>query len=211
MFPIMGLGEVTVKKKFRLQQSEEERIEATTRRRRRRIRENNDEVSRFVAFQKAKKRTEKLLKQRAGASLASALKQYREGRNYTRTELAEMLGITRRALFNYETGARPVPGDILETLVKKGDSELHQFFAVPYEPAPEERRVRDAQLAIDLFVACQKAFPEADLPDLRLVAAEGTSTWPSNLKLTDKNINSVARRLIERVKDDYASQDLEWL
>lgn len=200
-----------VKKKFRLQQSEEERIEATTRRRRRRIREDNDEVSRSLALQRAKKRREMLLKQRAGASLANALKQYREDKNYTRTELAEMLGITRRALFNYETGARPVPGGILETLVKKGDAELHQLFAVPYETAPEVRRVRDAELAIDLFAECQKAFPEADLQVLRRVAAEGASTWPPNLKLTEKNINSVARRLIERVKDDYASQDLEWL
>ncbi len=208
MFPSGSLGEVAVKKNFRFQQSEEERIEVTTRRRRRRIREDNNEVSRLIALQKAKKRKEMLLKQRSEASLANALKQYREDRNYTRTELAEMLGVTRRALFNYETGARPVPGEILETLVKKGDAELHQLFAIPYEPAPEERRVRDAQLAIDLFVECQKAFPEADVPDLRWVAAEGASTWPQNLKPTEKNINAVAGRLIEKVRDYY---DLEWL
>lgn len=209
MFPNKGLGVAVVKKKFRLQHSKEERIEATTRRKRRRIREDNDQVSKFFALRRANKRAKMLAEQRSEASLANALKHYREHRNYTRTELADMLGITRRALFNYETGARAVPGEVLETLVKRGDAELHQLFAVPYEPAPEEQRVRDAQLAIDLFAECRNVLPEADVSDLRRVAAEAAATWQTNLKPTRKNVRSVAIRLTDTIKDLYAQEWLE--
>jgi|GEM_PF-4224609 len=195
---------MTQKATFRLQQTDEERRSNTTRSRKARIRKENEEISEWLTRRQRWQRTQKLRDQRAGASFAKALKNYRTSGNLTRTALAELLGITRRALFNYETGARSVPGEVLEAIVKRGDAELHQVFAVPYERPPQHQRRTDAKLAIDLFVACKGIFPEADDRDLIEAAADGAASWQPNVKPTPQNLKNVAEREIDKVKDRYA-------
>ncbi|MDO6757617.1 helix-turn-helix domain-containing protein [Phaeobacter inhibens] len=196
---------------FRLHQTEEERRSNTTRGKKTRIRKANEEMSEWLDRRRRWQRAQKLMEQRSGASFAEALKSYRTNRKLTRTALADLLGVTRRALFNYETGARSVPGEIMEAIAKRGDAELHQLFAVPYEQPSEEQRRTDAKLAIDLFVACKEIFPEADEKDLIEAATDGAASWQPNVKPTPKNLEKVAKREIDKIKDFYALKGLEEL
>lgn len=196
---------------FRLQQTEAERKRNTTRGRKTRIRKANEEMSEWIDQRESWQRAQKLMKLRSEASFAEALKHYRKDRGFTRTALAELLGITRRALFNYETGSRSVPGEIIEAIVKRGDAELHQLFAVPYEQPPEKVRRTDAKLAIHLFVACKKLFPEADEIDLIESASDGAASWQPKVKPTPKNLEKVAEREVDKLKDIYALRGLKQL
>ncbi len=159
-------------------------------------------------------RKRKLHASRKNLSFAQGLKTCRKLRDMTRSEFADAIGVTRRALYNYETGQRSVPGDLIEKIAKEGDLDLHEVFGTTFERAPVERRRSDAALAIRLYVSLKQHFSTADDSvvshimaedaDIQREAAEAAAKWPANIKITEKSISNVTRRLAEQLADDYA-------
>ncbi len=136
----------------------------------------------------------------------------------TRDEFAEAIGITRRALYNYETGQRSVPGDLIEKIARKGDLELHEIFGSSFENAPIEQRKSDAALAIQLYKSLKDRFSEAgdtvhshieaDDTDIQRAAAAAAASWPVNVKITKKSVANVTKRVAEELVDYYVLADL---
>jgi transcriptional regulator with XRE-family HTH domain len=159
-------------------------------------------------------RKRRLQASRRNLSFAQGLKTCRELRDMTRSEFADAMGITRRALYNYETGQRSVPGDLIEKIAKEGDLDLHEVFGTTFERAPVERRKSDAVLAIQIYVSLKQQFSTADDSvvshitaedaDIQRKAGEAAATWPTNIKITEKSISNVTKRLAEQLADDYA-------
>ncbi len=196
------------KKPFAFLISDNERKDASTRRKRSNARKDAAATAKLANWRRHQCRLKQLKNSRTRASLAQGLIKYREKRGLSKSQLAQLLGVTRRALFNYESGKRSVPGDVLERLFKEGDAELNEYFAVPPEQPPTEKRRDAALLAIDLLRYCHSIFPEADAIDLREVAAEGAAKWQTNVKTTDKNLKKMAAELVDGLKDRYGEQ---WL
>lgn len=147
-------------------------------------------------------RTSLLAAQRVKPSLASGLKHYRLSLGMSRIEFAEVFGISRRALYNYESGRRAVGGDLLEKIVKRGDVELTELFGLPSEPAQLDAQLSQARLSIDLFRACLAAYERADIQDVRAFVAIEVAKWPQSVPKTELNI----RRVAERVMNELAEQ-----
>lgn len=193
---------------FHLQVNDQDRLEQDPRHWRARIKRDNKSALEKIKNQELLGRIKLLQKSRGEASLARGIKNYRERMELSRSEMAKGLGITRRALFNYEEGKRSFPGDLLEKILRRGDTELHEFFAVPSEPVDGERRRIEAQLAIALFRQCKEAFPQAEDADLQNLAADKAACWQENLKATPKNIGEVVARAINELKDRYSEEFL---
>jgi transcriptional regulator with XRE-family HTH domain len=192
-----------MKEPFRLRISEQDRLERDPRHQRARIKRDNKQISEQIQRRQFIERTKSLQESRVEASLARGIKNYREQKGLTRGEMAEIIGITRRALFNYEEGKRSVPGELLENLVKRGDADLHEYFAVPSEPANNDQRKAEAQLAIALFRKCKEEFPLAEEAHLQDLAIDRAVRWQQNLKATSRNIEKMAREAVDELKDYY--------
>jgi len=150
-------------------------------------------------------RKRKLHASRKNLSFAQGLKTCRKLRDMTRSEFADAIGVTRRALYNYETGQRSVPGDLIEKIAKEGDLDLHEVFGTTFERAPVER-CRYVSLKQHFSTAGDSVVSHimAEDADIQREAAEAAATWPANIKITEKSISNVTRRLAEQLADDYA-------
>lgn len=165
---------------------------------------SHEEV-RQLKIEKLRREIKKLKSARAKASIADGLVAYRTKHRFSRTQLAEMLGITRRALFNYETGKRSIGGDILEAIVKRGDTQLHEIFSVPRDPLPEDEQRATIHLAFDLMSKCTKELPTTDLADFEWRVISAAINWPKSRRKTEAAVQKEADRLI----DDIERQDIE--
>ncbi|MCV6597384.1 MAG: helix-turn-helix domain-containing protein [Mangrovicoccus sp.] len=183
-----------------------------------RIREDNRITKEGIERRERFLRKQKLQTSRRSLSIARGLKTCREFRGMTRNEFAEAMGITRRALYNYETGQRSIPSDLIERVAKEGDLEFHEIFGSSFENAPVEQRKSDAALAIQLYLSLKERFSKdsqtehshiaADDADIQRVAAEAAASWSVNAKVTEKSISNVTKRVAEDLADDYALTDL---
>lgn len=151
-------------------------------------------------------RTSLLAAQRVKPSLASGLKHYRLSLGMSRIEFAEVFGISRRALYNYESGRRAVSGDLLEKIVKRGDVELTELFGLPSEPAQLDVQLSQARLSIDLFRACLAAYERADIQDVRSFVAIEVAKWPQSVPKTELNVRRVAERLMNELAEQHRQE-----
>jgi len=136
----------------------------------------------------------------------------------TRSEFADAMGVTRRALYNYETGQRSIPSDLIEEVAKEGDLEFHEIFGSSFENASFEQRRSDAALAIKLYLSLKDRFSEgshtehshiaADDADILRIAAKAAASWSDKVKVTEKSIANVTKRVAEELADYYAMLDL---
>jgi transcriptional regulator with XRE-family HTH domain len=174
-----------------------------------------DQKQREAAWQKryeislAEKRTKELKRTRKPASLAKGIADYRKKRGLSRTDFADELGVTRRSLYNYETGATPVPGDIVEKIVTRGDVELSDIFGLRPEAPHRRCRLDDARLAISLFAACLKAYRSAPVDKVVAHVVLKVVEWPLSVRRTDHSIKRVAQRLTDDLADEEAAEELD--
>jgi transcriptional regulator with XRE-family HTH domain len=174
-----------------------------------------DQKQREAAWQKryeislAEKRTKELKRTRKPASLAKGIADYRKKRGLSRTDFADELGVTRRSLYNYETGATPVPGDIVEKIVTRGDVELSDIFGLRPEAPHRRCRLDDARLAISLFAACLKAYRSAPVDKVITHVLLKVADWPLSVRRTDHSIKRVAQRLTDDLADEEMAEELD--
>jgi transcriptional regulator with XRE-family HTH domain len=174
-----------------------------------------DQKQREAAWQKryeislAEKRTKELKRTRKPASLAKGIADYRKKRGLSRTDFADELGVTRRSLYNYETGVTPVPGDIVEKIVTRGDVELSDIFGLRPEVPHRRCRLDDARLAISLFAACLKAYRSAPVDKVVAHVVLKVVEWPLSVRRTDHSIKRVAQRLTDDLADEEAAEELD--
>lgn len=145
---------------------------------------------------RAKKRTKELKRTRKTVSLARGLKDFRKKRGLSQEQLSKELGINRRSLCNYESGLRPVPGDVLEKVVSRGDVELSDIFGLAPEAPHIEHRFDDARLAISLLAACLEEHRSGPLDEIITEVIVRTGNWPRSLKLTEHSVKRIAARLM---------------
>lgn len=196
----------------------EARRERSPQRRASRIKGANKHTKECIERRERLTRKRKLQTSRRSLSFAKGIKTCREIRDMTRDEFAAEMGITRRALYNYETGQRSVPGDLIEKIAREGDLELHEIFGSRFENAPIKQRKSDAALAIQLYKSLKDRFSEAgdtvhshieaDDTDIQRVAAEAAASWPINVKITEKSVANVTKRVADELADYYVLTDL---
>lgn len=174
-----------------------------------------DQKQREAAWQRryeitlAEKRAKELKRIRKPASLAKGIADYRKKRGLSRTDFADELGVTRRSLYNYETGVTPVPGDIVEKIVTRGDVELSDIFGLPPEAPHKRYRLDDARLAITLFAACLKAYRSAPVDKVVAHVVLKVADWPLSVRRTDHSIKRVAQRLTDDLADEEMAEELD--
>lgn len=196
----------------------EARRERSPQHRAARIKRDNARANQAVAERIRFKRTQQLRASRKNLCIAQGLRKCRELRGMSRDEFAQAMGITRRALYNYETGLRSVPGELIEKIAKNGDLELHDILGTKFENPPTERRKSDATLAIRIYKNLKFEFAEAsnsevshisaDDTDMQRVAADAAAAWSHTAKVTEKSIAKLTKRLAAQLADDYALTDL---
>lgn len=157
---------------------------------------SHDEIAR-------KERIKELEPIRRSPSIADGLTSYRKKTGLSRTEFAEKFGVARRALFNYENGARAVPGDLLERIVARGDVELSDVFGLPPEPATRRLRIADAKLVIEVLEAFRAMYPNAIDDDAKFFIAYRTAQWPTDAKRTPKSIERFISRIVNEMDEHY--------
>ncbi len=196
----------------------EARRERSPQHRAARIKRDNASAKQAVTETIRLKRTRQLRANRKNLSIAQGLRKCRELRGISRDEFAQAMGITRRALYNYEAGLRSVPGELIEKIAKNGDLELHEILGTKFENPPTERRKSDATLAIRIYLNLKYEISEAsdsqvshisaDDTDMQRLAADAAVSWSNTAKVTEKSIANVTKRLAEQLADDYALTDL---
>lgn len=173
-----------------------------------------DRKQRQVGWQKryenrrAEERAKELKRTRKPASLAKGLAAYRKKRNLSRTDFAEELGIDRRTLYNYENGFFPVPGNILEQIILRGDVELSELFGLPPEAPHIFGRFDDARLAISLFVACLEYHRAGPIDQIVAGVVLKTGEWPQSVRRTENSIRRVAQRITDEVCEREMAEEL---
>jgi transcriptional regulator with XRE-family HTH domain len=160
-------------------------------------------------FRLAEDRAKKLKRTRKPASLAKGITDYRKKRGLSRTDFADELGVTRRSLYNYETGATPVPGDIIEKIVTRGDVELSEIFGLPPEAPHKRCRLDDARLAISLFAACLRAYRSTPVDKVVANVVLKVGEWPLSVRRTDHSIKRVAERLMDDLAEEELVEELD--
>lgn len=150
----------------------------------------------------AKDRKRELKRVRRKPSLSKGLRYYRVSLGISRTQFAAEVGVTRRALYNYEAGTRPIPGDLLERIVARGDVELSDIFGLPPEPSTTSSRFDDARLAISLLAACIEEYPSVPFDTLVAYVVAQTGTWPSSIRKTEASIKRVAQWITNEIAED---------
>lgn len=78
-----------------------------------------------------------------GNIISTNLKKLREAARYTQDEVAQVLGITRSAYSNYESGEREVPYDVLEKASDLFGCDMYLLF--------EENENADAMILASAF------------------------------------------------------------
>lgn len=154
-------------------------------------------------------RAKELKPPRKQASLAKGLTAYRKQRNLSRTALAKELGIERRTLYNYETGAFPVPGNIVEKIISRGDVELSDIFGLAPEAPHIFRRFDDARLALSLFAACLEEYRTGSIDEIVTEVVLKTGEWPFSVRRTEHSIKRVAQRITEELGEREISEELD--
>lgn len=161
------------------------------------------EKSRALDRAKALRRTRK------PASLAEGLAAYRKKRNLSRTAFASELGIDRRTLYNYENGSFPVPGNIVEQIIVRGDVELSEIFGLPPEDPHIFRKLDNARLAISLFIACLEEYRTGPIDEIVTEVVLKTAEWPPSVRRTEQSIKRVAQRITEEVSEREMAEELD--
>lgn len=123
--------------------------------------------------------------------------------------LAEELGITRRSLYTYETGIHPVPGNIVEKIISRGDVELSDIFGLPPEVPHISCRFDDARLAISLLAACLEEYRAGPIDEIVTEVVLKTGEWPLTRRRTEHSINRVASRVISDLSDRLIQEELD--
>lgn len=154
-------------------------------------------------------RSKQLRPTRKHASIARGLTAYRKKRNLTRTAFADELGIERRTLYNYENGTSPVPGNIIEKIISRGDSELSDIFGLPPEAAHIFRRFDDARLALSLFTACLEVYRSGSIDDIATEVVLKTGEWPYSVRRTEHSIKRVAQSIADELGEREMAQELD--
>lgn len=154
-------------------------------------------------------RAKELKPPRKQASLAKGLTAYRKQRNLSRTAFAKELGIKRRTLYNYENGTFPVPGNIIEKIISRGDVELSDIFGLPPEAPHIFRRFDDARLALSLFAACLEEYRTGSIDQIATEVVLKTGEWPFAVRRTEHSIKRVARRIAEELGEREMAAELD--
>ena len=97
----------------------------------RETRERTEQTKRFESDFLANLRREDIKRRRPNRvqiSVSKGLAKCRKQMKQTQSEFANFLGISRRALVNYETGRRSVGSEVLEKILADGKIELHDAF-----------------------------------------------------------------------------------
>ncbi|WP_171231942.1 helix-turn-helix transcriptional regulator [Ruegeria sp. HKCCA4812] len=135
--------------------------------------------------------------------VSEGLTKCRKMRKQSQTEFAEFLGISRRALVNYENGTRPVGSDILEKLLSDERIDLHSVFDLAPEPVPIRDRLQIAELTVNLLAACLRQHPNADLNDLFSAVKHPVGWWPKSTRTSSQNIEKAATKILDLLDQEY--------
>lgn len=133
---------------------------------------------------------------------------YRKSRRLSRTDFADELGIARKSLYNYETGKTPIPSDLLEKIIARGDIELSDIFGLPPEAPTRSCRFDDARLAISLLAACFEEYPAVSIDDVVSEIVLRIGHWPSSRRRTEHSVKRVARWIVDEISEREAQAEL---
>lgn len=154
-------------------------------------------------------RAKELKRTRKAASLARGLVAYRKKRKISCSAFAQELGIDRRTLYNYENGSFPVPGNIIEKIIVRGDVELSEIFGLPPESPHIFGRFDDARLAISLFVACLEEYRAGSVDEIATEVVLKTGEWPRSVKRTEHSVRRVAERITYELSEREREEELD--
>lgn len=130
-------------------------------------------------------------------SVALGLAKCRKLRGQSQTDFANFLGISRRALVNYETGRRVASCNLLEQILADGQTDLHDVFNLKPEPIPIDTRLEIADLTARLTAACIEQYPKADLDRVLSLVKHHVAWWPKSRRGSDRNIEKAATDILE--------------
>ena len=140
---------------------------------------------------------------RRNASLARGLANYRNLLGLKKAEFSELFEIDRRTLYNYETGISPVPGDLIEKIVKRGDCALNEIFATEQEPdfEADQKRYEAAEISLNIFLECfRQGLPSSWRKRATEFALTTLLESPVREKASLKNVEQIADRLMEEYR-----------
>ena len=83
-------------------------------------------------------------------NLQIALVRYREKNNLNQTELAEMIGCTRNALANWETGRTTPKADVYKIIAEKLNCDISYLLGNASQPTPTPSSPKDQLQGIKL-------------------------------------------------------------
>ncbi|MEO9825344.1 MAG: helix-turn-helix transcriptional regulator [Paracoccaceae bacterium] len=144
---------------------------------------------------------------RKQASVARGLTNCRKIRGQTQADFADFLGISRRALINYESGARAAGCDVLELILADGQIELNEVFGLRPEPTPIENRIEIAELTLKLLVACLAENPAGDKERVQTLVKQRVAWWPNSRRLSPQNIKKQASEIMDIIDYEIMSQE----
>ncbi|WP_424978414.1 helix-turn-helix domain-containing protein [Leisingera sp. S232] len=123
----------------------------------------------------------------------------RKQRKLNQTDFANFLGISRRALVNYENGRRAVGGDVLEKILADGEIEMHDIFNLNPDPVPISTRLEIAELTAKLIAACRDECPNIDIGKVLSLVPRTVAHWPKSRRTSCKNIEKAALEILDDV------------
>lgn len=131
--------------------------------------------------------------------VSEGLVRCRKQRKLNQTDFANFLGISRRALVNYENGRRVVGGDVLEKILADGQIEMHAVFNLNPEPVPINTRLEIAELTAKLISACRDECPNVDTDKVLSLVPHVVAQWPKSRRTSRKNIEKAASKILDDI------------
>lgn len=133
----------------------------------------------------------------------------RKQQKLNQTDFANFLGISRRALVNYESGRRVVGGDVLEKILADGQIELHELFNLNPDPVPISTRLEIAELTVKLITACRDECPNVDTDKVLSLVPHVVAQWPKSRRTSRKNIEKAASKILDDI-DEWEAAEEYW-
>lgn len=149
---------------------------------------------------------------REDISVALGLAKCRKLRRQSQSDFASYLGISRRALVNYESGRRAASCDLLERILADGQIDLHDVFNLKPEPVPIDSRLEIADLTAKLTAACFDKHPKVDLDRVLSLVKHHVAWWPKSRRASSKNLEKAAQEILDVIdredwEEVYLAQD----
>lgn len=138
--------------------------------------------------------------------VSKGLAKCRKQMKQSQSEFASFLGISRRALVNYETGRRPTSSAVLEKILADGKVELHDVFNIEPEPVPIKTRLDIAKLTVSLIEACLEICPNAPLDRVLSHVTSDAADWPKSRRQSRANVEKVAYEIIDSITEQLEAE-----